>query len=100
MRRSRADDPEGEHRSFVCVDVSDQGGGIPDDVLLKVFQPFFSTKGAVGGTGLGLSVAQGIANDHDGWISATSELGHGSSFKVFLPMLHQQDAGRAVPNGV
>jgi signal transduction histidine kinase len=54
----------------------------------------------VGGSGLGLSVAQGIANDHDGWISATSELGHGSSFKVFLPMLDPQDAGGAVLSGV
>ena len=51
----------------------------------KVFEPFFSTKSADGGTGLGLSVAQGIAREHEGWISVESELGRGSSFKVYLP---------------
>ena len=99
VQRAHLDDPEGQVRDFVCIDVTDHGSGIAEDALLKVFQPFFSTKGAAGGTGLGLSVAQGIANDHAGWISATSELGRGSSFKVFLPMLHQQDAARAVLSG-
>jgi len=88
VRRAAVDDPEGPLSDFACIDVTDQGEGIPVDALLKVFQPFFSTKGAVGGTGLGLSVAQGIANDHAGWISAKSEQGKGSSFKVFLPTLH------------
>jgi two-component system NtrC family sensor kinase len=100
VQRAPIEDPEGTPRDFVCIDITDHGSGIPEDALLKVFQPFFSTKAATGGTGLGLSVAQGIANDHDGWISATSELGRGSSFKVFLPMLQPRDAGGVVPRGL
>jgi two-component system, NtrC family, sensor kinase len=83
--RAPADDPHGAQRHYVCIAVADEGPGIPADVVSKVFEPFFSTRGAEGGTGLGLSVAQGIAQEHEGWISAESEIGHGSSFKVHLP---------------
>jgi two-component system, NtrC family, sensor kinase len=83
--RAALDDPDGKHRRYVRVDVADHGVGIPGDLLSKVFDPFFSTRTAEGGTGLGLSVAQGIAREHEGWISVTSELGRGSTFKVYLP---------------
>ena len=79
------DDPDGLQRAYVCIDVADHGVGMSADVVSKVFEPFFSTKSAEGGTGLGLSVAQGIAREHEGWISVQSELGRGSSFKVHLP---------------
>lgn len=79
------DDPEGAHRPYLCIEFTDHGVGIPTELISKIFDPFFSTKTADSGTGLGLSVAQGIAREHEGWISATSELGHGSSFKVHLP---------------
>lgn len=82
--RSPIDDPNGPARDYVIVDVIDQGIGIDANVVPRVFDPFFSTKNERGGTGLGLSVAQGIAREHDGWISVESELGRGSSFKVFL----------------
>jgi signal transduction histidine kinase len=91
-RRAALDDPEGEARDYACTDVADCGQGMPDDVIAKVFQPFFSTKVAEGGTGLGLSVAQGIAHAHEGWISASSVVGQGSSFKVFLPVCSAQSA--------
>lgn len=84
-QRPAIDDPNGSARDYVSVEVVDQGIGIDGSVVSKVFDPFFSTKNERGGTGLGLSVAQGIAREHDGWISVQSELGHGSSFKVFLP---------------
>jgi two-component system NtrC family sensor kinase len=83
--RAALDDPQGAPCDFVCIDVVDHGTGIAPDLVSKVFEPFFSTKSAEGGTGLGLSVAQGIAREHDGWISVESELGRGSSFKVHLP---------------
>lgn len=83
--RAPVDDPDGAQQRYVCVDVADEGPGIPADVVSKIFEPFFSTKAAVGGTGLGLSVAQGIAREHEGWISVESQLGRGSSFKVHLP---------------
>jgi len=83
--RAPIDDPEGVHRSYVCIDVVDHGVGIAAQHISRVFEPFFSTKSADGGTGLGLSVAQGIAREHEGWISASSRLGSGSSFSVRLP---------------
>ena len=83
--RAPVDDPDGAHRPYVCIDVADRGIGIPPELIAKIFDPFYSTKGADGGTGLGLSVAQGIAREHEGWITATSELGQGSSFQVHLP---------------
>jgi two-component system, NtrC family, sensor kinase len=79
------DDPDGAPRPYACIAVVDQGIGIPENMISKVFEPFFSTRSEDGGTGLGLSVAQGIAREHDGWIAVTSEVGQGSSFRVFLP---------------
>ncbi|HET6337047.1 MAG TPA: ATP-binding protein [Polyangiales bacterium] len=84
-QRSPLDDPSGPPCDFVCIDVIDHGTGIAPHLQPQVFEPFFSTKSSEGGTGLGLSVAQGIAHEHDGWITVESELGSGSSFKVHLP---------------
>jgi two-component system, NtrC family, sensor kinase len=83
--RAPLHDPNGEPSEFVCIDVVDHGTGIAPDLQSKVFEPFYSTKSTEGGTGLGLSVAQGIAHEHDGWISVESALGRGSSFKIHLP---------------
>lgn len=69
----------------VMIDVRDDGPGIASDVLTKVFEPFFTTKGTGEGTGLGLTVASGIAEDHGGFVTATSELGVGSTFTMTLP---------------
>jgi two-component system, NtrC family, sensor kinase len=88
-QRAPVDDPEACVRQYACIEVRDHGMGIPVHLLPRVFEPFFSTRAAEGGTGLGLSVAQGIAREHQGWISVTSELGHGSSFKVYLPKQHR-----------
>ena len=85
VQRAPIDDPEGPPQHYVCIDVVDQGPGIPELLLPKVFEPFFSTKHVQGGTGLGLSIAQGIAREHEGWIAATSQLGVGSTFKVYVP---------------
>lgn len=88
MTRAAADDPDGETHSYVCIEVIDQGAGIEEHLLSKIFDPFFSTRLAAGGTGLGLSVAQGIALEHEGWIVASSEAQQGACFKVYLPKLH------------
>jgi signal transduction histidine kinase len=83
--RAPIDDPGGAQRRYVCVGIADQGLGITPEAAPRIFEPFFSTRTADGGTGLGLSVAQGIAREHEGWISVESEVGLGSSFKVHLP---------------
>ncbi|HEX4339322.1 MAG TPA: HAMP domain-containing sensor histidine kinase [Polyangiaceae bacterium] len=67
------------------IDVKDTGTGISKDDLERIFEPFYTTKPAGFGTGLGLPVANGVVVEHGGWITATSEPGRGSSFAICLP---------------
>jgi two-component system, NtrC family, sensor kinase len=71
---------------FARVAVHDQGVGIPAELIPRVFEPFFTTKDVGQGTGLGLSVAFGIARDHGGWIAVDSAPGRGSRFELFVPL--------------
>ena len=73
--------------SFVRLSVSDNGGGIPPEILPKIFEPFFTTKPVGKGTGLGLATVFGIVQQHQGWINAYSEVGHGTAFRIYLPRL-------------
>lgn len=70
---------------YVCLRVRDHGAGMTPEVLAHVFEPFFTTKPVGDGTGLGLSVAYGIVAEHGGWIAASSEIGKGSCFSIYLP---------------
>ena len=75
-------DPE---REVVVLELNDDGPGVPEDVQAKIFDPFFTTKAVGKGTGLGLTVAYAIMQDHGGRIRVQSEDGHGASFLVELP---------------
>jgi signal transduction histidine kinase len=88
---------------YVLTTVADTGIGMARDVLDRIFDPFFSTKGPVAGTGLGLSIAYGIVRQHGGMLNCYSEPGVGTSFKVYLPAIERMAAAvgtkvhRAVP---
>jgi signal transduction histidine kinase len=70
---------------WMVLDVADDGVGIPEADRDRIFEPFYSTKEAHGGTGLGLSVSVGIIKDHDGWIDIDARPGGGTIFRVYLP---------------
>jgi PAS domain S-box-containing protein len=79
--------------SYVAISVTDVGVGIPGDIIDSIFEPFFTTKEVGKGTGLGLSSVKAIVKNHGGFINVYSEIGRGSTFKVYLPA--QAAAGEA-----
>ena len=78
---------------YVVVKVEDTGTGMSPGLVEKIFDPFFTTKDPGKGTGLGLSMARTIVKSHGGFINVYSEIGKGSSFKVYLPTAVQTAGG-------
>ena len=76
---------------YIRLSVSDSGHGISSEIMERIFDPYFTTKDTGEGTGLGLSVAQGIIKAHGGTITAYSELGKGTTFHVYLPIIHEAE---------
>jgi signal transduction histidine kinase len=80
----------GSYDNRIKIDIVDQGCGIPNDKLNKIFEPFYTTKGAGRGTGLGLTVSYGIIKRLSGEIKVKSELEKGSTFSVILPIVESK----------
>jgi len=82
---------------FLTVEVRDTGMGIPPEVLARIWEPFYTTKGEGIGTGLGLSTVRGILHQHDGFVTVQTRVGHGTAFMVYLPAAEGADPGRTGP---
>jgi signal transduction histidine kinase len=87
----------------VRIQVIDTGPGIPESLLPKIFQPFFTTKGTAPkdearGTGLGLAICKDIVEHHKGRITVESQLGRGTTFSIYLPAANKPaEAGSPFP---
>ena len=76
---------------YVLIEITDTGTGIEEKILNRIFDPFFSTKEKGHGTGLGLSTVYGIVNQTGGFISVESEIGVGTKFSLYFPMISAED---------
>jgi len=78
------------HDGRVVIEVSDTGAGIPPEIIGRIFDAFFTTKGVGVGTGLGLAICHRIVTDMDGELTVESTLGKGSTFRVALPIARHE----------
>lgn len=85
---------------YVRIDVRDTGVGMPPEVLARMYEPFYTTKGSEGGTGLGLTSVHVIVEQHHGWIECESAPGRGTRFSVYLPRWKAPMPSDAAPRTV
>jgi signal transduction histidine kinase len=93
----RAKELQVEPGTFVEFCVEDSGSGMDPETRSRIFEPFFSTKARDRGTGLGLAVVQSIVQQYRGWIQVESELGKGSTFRVYCPQVQGFEAEPVSP---
>jgi PAS domain S-box-containing protein len=97
VREGEARPPERAAGRYAVVTVADTGRGIPPEALSHLFEPFYTTKPAGHGTGLGLSTVYGIVRQHGGFVEVESEPGRGAAFRVHLPAVEGERAAGEEP---
>ncbi|WP_416398854.1 response regulator [Allohahella sp. A8] len=103
LGNAELDDEYAEHHSeviagqYVMLAITDNGSGMPPEVLERVFDPFFTTKAEGKGTGLGLSMVYGFIKQSEGHVKIYSEPGVGTTFKIYLPRTHRAELVLADP---
>jgi CheY-like chemotaxis protein len=85
---------EAKAGKYVVIQVTDSGTGIPPTIIDRIFEPFFTTKEIGKGTGIGLSTVIAIVKSHGGFVNVYSELGKGTTFKVYLPAMEPSSEAR------
>jgi signal transduction histidine kinase len=75
-----------QDNGFVRTDFTDTGSGMPEEVKKRIFEPFM-TYGKKHGTGLGMAIVKKVIDDHKGKIEIESEMGKGTTIKIYLPVL-------------
>ncbi len=85
-------------QQYFKISISDNGIGIPENIKDKIFEPFFTTKEVGKGTGLGLSIVYGIITQHNGFIFVKSEINAGTTFEIYLPLIHSKIESQKLNN--